>query len=230
MRIVVLVSGTGSNLQAVIDAVKEGRLDVEIAAVGADRPGTYGVERSAAAGIPTFVVDFKAYPDRAAWNAALTEAVAAYAPDVVVSSGFMRIVSADFIDAFGGKYLNTHPALLPSFPGAHGVRDALAYGVKVTGCTVHWADAGVDTGPIIAQEAVAVGDGETEDSLHERIKVVERRLLVSTLASLAAARRPDHHPPEPHVALSLLVLLRGSEAPKVIAHRRGGACESGGGR
>ena len=190
MRIVVLVSGTGSNLQAVIDAVKEGRLDVEIAAVGADRPGTYGVERSAAAGIPTFVVDFKAYPDRAAWNAALTEAVAAYAPDVVVSSGFMRIVSADFIDAFGGKYLNTHPALLPSFPGAHGVRDALAYGVKVTGCTVHWADAGVDTGPIIAQEAVAVADGETEESLHERIKVVERRLLVSTLASLAAAKTP----------------------------------------
>ena len=147
MRIVVLVSGTGSNLQAVIDAVKSGALDVEIAAVGADRPGTFGVERSAAAGIPTFVVDFKAYPDRAAWNAALTEAVAGFAPDVVVSSGFMRIVSADFIDAFGGKYLNTHPALLPSFPGAHGVRDALAYGVKVTGCTVHWADAGVDTGP-----------------------------------------------------------------------------------
>ena len=190
MRIVVLVSGTGSNLQAVIDAVKEGRLDVEIAAVGADRPGTYGVERSAVTGIPTFVVDFKAYPDRAAWNAALTDAVAAYAPDVVVSSGFMRIVSADFIDAFGGKYLNTHPALLPAFPGAHGVRDALAYGVKVTGCTVHWADAGVDTGPIIAQEAVAVADGETEESLHERIKVVERRLLVSTLASLAAAETP----------------------------------------
>ncbi len=187
MRIVVLVSGTGSNLQAVIDAVKEGRLDVEIAAVGADRPGTLGIERSAAAGFPTFVVDFKAYPDRAAWNAALTEAVAAFAPDVVVSSGFMRIVSADFIDAFGGRYLNTHPALLPAFPGAHGVRDALAYGVKVTGCTVHWADAGVDTGPIIAQEAVAVEDGETEESLHERIKVVERRLLVSTLASLAAA-------------------------------------------
>ncbi|WP_211882956.1 phosphoribosylglycinamide formyltransferase [Pseudarthrobacter albicanus] len=196
MRIVVLVSGTGSNLQAVIDAVKDGRLDLEIAAVGADRPGTYGIERSAAAGIPTFVVDFKAYPDRAAWNAALTGAVAAFAPDLVVSSGFMRIVSADFIEAFGGKYLNTHPALLPAFPGAHGVRDALAYGVKVTGCTVHWADAGVDTGPIIAQEAVAVGDGETEESLHERIKVVERRLLVSTLASLAPAQKPEYpaHP------------------------------------
>ena len=186
MRIVVLVSGTGSNLQAVIDAVEAGELDVEIAAVGADRPGTYGVERSAAAGIDTFVVDFKAYADRAAWNAALTEAVEAYQPDIVVSSGFMRIVSPEFIDAFDGKYLNTHPALLPSFPGAHGVRDALAYGVKVTGCTVHWADAGVDTGPIIAQEAVAIEAGDTEETLHERIKVVERRLLVSTLAALAA--------------------------------------------
>jgi phosphoribosylglycinamide formyltransferase-1 len=144
------------------------------------------VERSAAAGIDTFVVDFKAYADRAAWNAALTEAVAVYQPDVVVSSGFMRIVSPEFIDAFDGKYLNTHPALLPSFPGAHGVRDAMAYGVKVTGCTVHWADAGVDTGPIIAQEAVAIEDGDTEETLHERIKVVERRLLVSTLAALAA--------------------------------------------
>ncbi len=98
----------------------------------------------------------------------------------------MRIVSADFIEAFGGKYVNTHPALLPSFPGAHGVRDAMAYGVKVTGCTVHWADAGVDTGPIIAQEAVSVLSDDTEETLHERIKVVERRLLVQTLADLAA--------------------------------------------
>lgn len=186
MRIVVLVSGTGSNLQAVIDAVQAGELDVEIAAVGADREGTYGVERSAAAGIPTFVVDFKEYRDRAEWDAALTRAVAGYAPDVVVSSGFMRIVSPGFIDAFNGRYLNTHPALLPAFPGAHGVRDAMAYGVKVTGCTVHWADAGVDTGPIIAQEAVAIQDADTEETLHERIKVVERRLLVSTLAALAA--------------------------------------------
>jgi phosphoribosylglycinamide formyltransferase 1 len=185
MRIVVLVSGTGSNLQAVIDAARAGELDVDIAAVGADRPGTYGVERSAAVGIPTFVVDFKEFADRGEWNAALTKAVGAYQPDVVVSSGFMRIVSPEFIDAFEGKYLNTHPALLPSFPGAHGVRDALAYGVKVTGCTVHWADAGVDTGPIIAQEAVAVEDGDTEETLHERIKVVERRLLVRTLAELA---------------------------------------------
>ncbi|RAX44334.1 phosphoribosylglycinamide formyltransferase [Arthrobacter sp. AQ5-06] len=190
MRIVVLVSGTGSNLQAVIDAVTSGELDVEIAAVGADREGTYGVERSSEAGLETFVVNFNSFPTRDEWDAALTDRVASYAPDVVVSSGFMRIVSADFIEAFNGKYLNTHPALLPAFPGAHGVRDAMAYGVKVTGCTVHWADAGVDTGPIIAQEAVAIEPGETEETLHERIKVVERRLLVSTLAALAAAQKP----------------------------------------
>ena len=188
MRIVVLVSGTGSNLQAVIDATKSGELDVEIAAVGADREGTYGVERASEAGLETFVVNFNSFPTREEWDAALTARVASYAPDVVVSSGFMRIVSADFIAAFNGKYLNTHPALLPAFPGAHGVRDAMAYGVKVTGCTVHWADAGVDTGPIIAQEAVAIKESDTEESLHERIKVVERRLLVSTLATLAAAQ------------------------------------------
>jgi phosphoribosylglycinamide formyltransferase-1 len=187
MRIVVLVSGTGSNLQAVIDAVKAGELDVEIAAVGADREGTYGVERASEAGLETFVVNFNSFPTRAEWDAALTARVASYAPDVVVSSGFMRIVSAEFIEAFNGKYLNTHPALLPAFPGAHGVRDAMAYGVKVTGCTVHWADAGMDTGPIIAQEAVAIEDSDTVESLHERIKVVERRLLLSTLAGLAAA-------------------------------------------
>ena len=190
MRIVVLVSGTGSNLQAVIDAVKTGELDVEIAAVGADREGTYGVERSSEAGLETFVVNFNSFPTRDEWDAALTAKVASYAPDVVVSSGFMRIVSADFIEAFHGRYLNTHPALLPAFPGAHGVRDAMAYGVKVTGCTVHWADAGVDTGPIIAQEAVTVEESDSEETLHERIKVVERRLLVSTLAALAAAAAP----------------------------------------
>jgi phosphoribosylglycinamide formyltransferase-1 len=195
MRIVVLVSGTGSNLQSVIDAAKSGELDVDIAAVGADREGTYGVERSAEAGLETFVVNFNSFPTREEWDAALTAKVASYAPDVVVSSGFMRIVSAGFIDAFGGRYLNTHPALLPSFPGAHGVRDAIAYGVKVTGCTVHWADAGVDTGPIIAQEAVAIEESDTEETLHERIKVVERRLLVSTLAALAAAPAPNSPSP-----------------------------------
>jgi phosphoribosylglycinamide formyltransferase-1 len=145
------------------------------------------VERSDEAGIETFVVNFNSFETRVEWDAALRDKVLSYSPDVVVSSGFMRIVSADFIDAFGGKYVNTHPALLPAYPGAHGVRDAMAYGVKVTGCTVHWADAGVDTGPIIAQEAVSVLPDDTEETLHERIKVVERRLLVQTLAELAAA-------------------------------------------
>jgi phosphoribosylglycinamide formyltransferase-1 len=162
----------------------------EDAAVGADREGTYGIERSDEAGIETFVVNFNSFPTRAEWDAALADKVASYRPDVVVSSGFMRIVSAEFIARFGGRYLNTHPALLPAFPGAHGVRDALDYGVKVTGCTVHWADAGVDTGPIIAQEALAVADGEDEDSLHERIKVVERRLLIDVLRRLAAGEVP----------------------------------------
>lgn len=185
MRIVVLVSGTGSNLQAVIDAVANGRLPVEIAAVGADRPGTYGVERAAVAGLETFEVNFKDFSARTDWDAALLHKVASYAPDYVVSSGFMRIVAPGFIDAFEGRYVNTHPALLPSFPGAHGVRDAMAYGVKVTGCTVHFADAGVDTGPIIAQTAVEVLPHDTEDSLHGRIKVAERELLIKVLADLA---------------------------------------------
>ena len=190
MRIVVLVSGTGSNLQAVLDAVAQGTLDVEIAAVGADRPGTYGVQRAADAGYETFVVDFRAYDLRSDWNLALTEKVASYNPDVVLSSGFMRIVDEHFIKTFEGRYLNTHPALLPSFPGAHGVRDALAYGVKVTGCTVHIADAGVDTGPILAQAAVEVLDTDTEETLHERIKIQERRLLLETLGRISAEGLP----------------------------------------
>lgn len=185
MRIVVLVSGTGSNLQSVIDAVADGSLALDIAAVGADRPGTFGIERSAAAGLETFVVNFKDFPTRADWDAALLEKVAAYKPDYVVSSGFMRIVAPNFINAFEGRYVNTHPALLPSFPGAHGVRDAMAYGVKVTGCTVHFADAGVDTGPIIAQTPVAILPEDTEESLHERIKVAERELLIKVLGDLA---------------------------------------------
>ncbi|WP_285727294.1 phosphoribosylglycinamide formyltransferase [Psychromicrobium xiongbiense] len=188
MRIVVLVSGTGSNLQAVIDAVQRGALPVEIAAVGSDRPGTYGIERSAAAGLETFVVDFSAFDSRADWDAELLRVVQSYQPDYVVSSGFMRIVGPEFIAAYPQRYLNTHPALLPSFPGAHGVRDALAYGVKVTGCTIMWADAGVDTGPIIAQQAVKVSDHDDEASLHERIKVAERELLLETLAHLASAQ------------------------------------------
>lgn len=185
MRIVVLVSGSGSNLQAVIDAVQGGELDIEIAAVGADRVGTYGIKRSAAAGIETFVVDFRDFADRPEWDDALRNKVASYEPDIVLSSGFMRILDERFIKLFEGRYINTHPALLPSFPGAHGVRDALAYGVKITGATVMVADAGVDTGPILAQAPVEVLDGDSEATLHERIKVEERRLLIETLADLS---------------------------------------------
>lgn len=191
MRIVALASGSGSNLQAVMDAAASGTLDVTIAAVGSDTPDAGALARAAAAGIETFVVDFARFEDRAAWNHALTVKTASYAPDYVLSSGFMRIAGAEFIEAFQGRYLNTHPALLPAFPGAHGVRDALRYGVKVTGCTVHVADAGVDTGPILAQAAVPVLDADTEATLHERIKVQERNLLLVVLGELAGGKEPE---------------------------------------
>lgn len=180
-----LVSGSGTNLQAVIDAVAAGQLNVEIAAVGADRPDAGGLDRAARAGIETFVVDFAEFSDRSAWNQALTEKCSSYAPDYVLSSGFMRIVGEAFLAEFGGRYLNTHPALLPAFPGAHGVRDALAYGVTVTGSTAHLVDSGVDTGPIIEQRTVPIAPDDTEASLHERIKVVEREMLVDVVTAMA---------------------------------------------
>ena len=192
MRIVALVSGSGSNLQAVIDAIDAGELEnVQIVAVGADKLGTGGVDRAQQAELETFVVDFADYADRGEWNRALEEKCASYEPDFVLSSGFMRIVDAQFIERFDNRYLNTHPALLPAFPGAHGVRDALAYGVKITGCTVHIADAGVDTGPILAQAAVEVHEADSVESLHERIKVEERRLLIEVLAKLAGGVRVE---------------------------------------
>ena len=183
MRIVVMVSGSGTNLQAVLDAVREGRIDVEIAAVGADKPCP-GLERAEAAGIETFVVAPREHPDRTRWNRALERAVAAHAPDRVLFAGFMRIVDAAFVEAFSGRIINTHPSLLPSFPGAHAVRDAIAHGVKVTGVTVHEVVADVDAGPILAQEAVPVYDDDTEATLHERIKEVERRLYPEVIERL----------------------------------------------
>lgn len=191
MRIVVLVSGSGSNLQAVIDAAQSGALQAEIVAVGSNVPDCGGVERAAKAGIPTFAVPLEkgASPERRAeWNRELCAAVRQHQPDLLVSSGFMRIVSAEFLETVGVPYINTHPALLPSFPGAHGVRDALAHGVKVTGCTVHQVDAGVDTGPILAQAAVNIEDNDDEASLHQRIKVEERRLLIETLNRIASGQ------------------------------------------
>ncbi|WP_235879139.1 phosphoribosylglycinamide formyltransferase [Saccharopolyspora karakumensis] len=182
---VVLVSGSGTLLQALLDATSEPDYPVQVVAVGADRDGIEGLARAERAGIPTFVRKVGDHASREEWDRALTEACAEHEPDLVVSAGFMKLVGAEFLARFDGRYLNSHPALLPSFPGMHGVRDALEYGVRVTGCTLFVVDAGVDTGPILAQEAVEVLPDDDEASLHERIKAVERRLLVGTLQKLA---------------------------------------------
>lgn len=184
-RLVVLVSGSGSNLQALLDVHDDPAYGARVVGVVSDRPDVQALERARAAGVPTAVVRLGDFPDRAAWDTALTAAVDVFSPDTVVAAGFMKLVGAAFLARFGGRVVNTHPALLPSFPGAHGVRDALAYGVKVTGCSVIVVDAGVDSGPIVAQEAVPVADDDDEASLHERIKVVERRLLVDVVGRVA---------------------------------------------
>ncbi|MEU3308550.1 phosphoribosylglycinamide formyltransferase [Nocardiopsis sp. NPDC006832] len=180
---VVLISGTGSNMAALMEAAKDPAYGVEIVAVGADREGTRGVEVAEAAGVPTFVVPFRAYGDRAEWDTAMSDRIAEYEPDLVVSAGFMRILGPAVVGRH--QAVNIHPALLPSFPGAHAVRDALAHGVRVTGTTIHFLDEGVDSGPIIDQVTVPVEDGDDESALHERIKVVERRMLVDTVGRLA---------------------------------------------
>jgi phosphoribosylglycinamide formyltransferase 1 len=184
-RLVVLVSGAGTNLQALIDACRDPAYGATIVAVGADRDGIAALDRAAAAGIPAFVLKVGDFPARDAWDSALTQACAEYRPDLVVCAGFMKLVGKEFLGRFGGRCLNTHPALLPSFPGMHGVRDALDYGVKVTGCTVFLVDEGVDAGPVLAQAAVPVGDDDDEPALHERIKVAERALLVGTVGRMA---------------------------------------------
>ena len=184
-RLVVLVSGSGTLLQALLDAQASDTLDAEVVAVGSDRPGVEGLARAERAGVPTFVHPYLRGADRAAWDADLARLVAAHRPDLVVCAGFMKLLGASTLERFGGRIINTHPALLPSFPGMHGPRDALAHGVKVTGTTVFAVDEGVDTGRILAQEAVAVLPDDSVESLHERIKVVERRLLVSTVNELA---------------------------------------------
>lgn len=180
-----LVSGSGTLLQALIDAAAGPGYPVRVVAVGADRLGIEGLARAERATIPNFAVRLADHPDRASWDRALTDAVDAYRPDLVVSAGFLKILGPTFLAAFGGRILNTHPALLPSFPGAHAVADALAHGVKVTGCTVHLVDEGVDTGPILAQRAVPIEADDTEDVLHERIKAIERRMLVDVVGRLA---------------------------------------------
>lgn len=184
-RLVVLVSGSGTLLQSLLDAQVDGTLVAEVVAVGSDRAEAQGLLRARRAGVPTFVHPLARGADRAAWDAELTRLVATHDPDLVVSAGFMKLLGASFLARFGGRVINTHPALLPAFPGMHGPRDALAHGVKVTGATVFLVDEGVDTGTILAQEAVRVVPGDTVDSLHERIKIVERQLLIDTVNSLA---------------------------------------------
>ncbi|CAN5667681.1 phosphoribosylglycinamide formyltransferase [soil metagenome] len=183
-RLVVLVSGTGTNLQALLDVSRDPAYGAAVVAVGADRAGVAALDRAAAAGVPTFFVAAGDHADRAGWDAALTSAVAAHAPDLVVCAGFLRILGPAFLRRFGGRVVNTHPALLPAFPGAQPVRDALSYGTKVTGVTVHLVDEGVDTGPVIAQAAVPVVAGDDEQHLHERIKTVEHVLLVDVVGRM----------------------------------------------
>ena len=182
-RLVVLASGTGSLLESLL-AATVGDYPGRVVAVGTDRD-CRALQVAADASVPGYTVRLGDFEDRAAWDMAITAATSEYQPDLVVSAGFMKILGPVFLSRFSGRVVNTHPALLPAFPGAHAVPDALAYGVRVTGCSVHLVDAGVDTGPILAQEAVPVLDGDDEAGLHERIKVVERRLLVDVLAAMA---------------------------------------------
>ncbi|TVX95758.1 phosphoribosylglycinamide formyltransferase [Mycolicibacterium porcinum] len=182
-RLVVLASGTGSLLASLLAAAADD-YPARVVAVGTDRKCA-AVDIAAGAGVPSYTVRLGDHEDRDAWDAALTAATAEHEPDLVVSAGFMKILGSQFLSRFPGRVVNTHPALLPAFPGAHAVPEALAYGVRVTGCTVHLVDSGMDTGPILAQQAVEVLDDDTEETLHERIKVVERRLLVDVLAALA---------------------------------------------
>lgn len=184
-RLVVLVSGAGTNLEALLAACDEASYGAEVVAVGADREGIEGLERARRRGVPTFVVPLADFATREAWDDALAAAVAVHAPDLVVLAGFMKLVGPSFLARFGGRTLNTHPALSPAFPGMHGPRDALEYGVKVTGATLFVVDAGVDTGAIVAQTVVPVEDDDTTESLHERIKHAERAMLVDTVGRMA---------------------------------------------
>jgi phosphoribosylglycinamide formyltransferase-1 len=180
----VLVSGAGTNLQALLDACASDSYGAQVVAVGADRDDIAALARAQTAGVPAFTLRLRDFPSREDWDRALAAACAGFTPDLIVLAGFMKLVGAGFLASFGGRVINTHPALLPSFPGMHGVRDTLEYGAKVSGCTVFLVDAGTDSGPVIAQAAVPVHDDDDEAALHERIKVAERALLVDTVGRL----------------------------------------------
>ncbi|MPZ60389.1 MAG: phosphoribosylglycinamide formyltransferase [Propionibacteriales bacterium] len=184
-RLVVLVSGAGTNLQALLDACADPAYGAAVVAVGADRPGVGALERAERAGVATFVSRVDDFDSREAWDHALAEACASYDPDLIVLAGFMRLTGPAFMSRFGGRAVNIHPALLPAFPGTHGPRDALEYGVKVTGATLIVVDDGVDTGPIVDQVAVPVEEDDTVDSLRARIQSAERPMLVENVGRMA---------------------------------------------
>ena len=178
-RLVVLASGSGTTLQAILDDPELGR---QVVAAGTDVPGCPAMHRAEDVGVPSFTVALRDYPDRAAWNDELSATIAKYEPDLVVLAGFMRVLAPSVVGRF--RIVNTHPALLPAFPGAHAVRDALAAGVATTGVTVHWVDDGVDTGPVIAQQPVPIEPTDDEDALRARIQAVEKPLYLRTLNEL----------------------------------------------
>ena len=186
-RLVVLISGAGSIMSALIDAARDLEFGATVAAVVTENPDAGGLSIAADAGIPTAVVALANFPDRLTWDRALVRTIDAFEPDLVVCAGFMKLLGEPTLTAHAGRIVNTHPALLPAFPGAKAVDDALAAGVKVTGCTVMLVDEGVDTGPILAQAAVAVRDDDTRATLHDRIKNVERDLVVSTVGTMVRA-------------------------------------------
>jgi phosphoribosylglycinamide formyltransferase 1 len=183
-RLVVLVSGAGTNLQALLDASADPAYGAQVVAVGADRDGIEGLARAIRSGVPTFVRRVGDHGSRADWDRELSATIQAYEPDLVVLAGFMKLLSGDLLDRFEGRVVNTHPALSPSFPGMHAPRDALAYGVRITGATLFVVDDGVDAGPIIAQVAVPVEEDDDVDALHERIKSRERMMLVETVGRM----------------------------------------------
>ncbi len=188
-RLAVLISGSGSNLQALLDAIAaDPGFGGEVVVVGADRHGTYGQDRARTAGIPTVVQELDAHPDRPTWERALRRDLEAHEPDIIVLAGFMKVLTAELLDGWPGKVINTHPSLLPAFRGAKAVRDALEHGVKVTGSTVHLVDELVDHGPIIAQRAVEVRPDDTEETLHERIRAVEHELFPACVRLLCQDR------------------------------------------
>lgn len=180
-----LVSGSGTNLQALLDASRDPAYGARVVAVGADREGVEGLARADRAGVPTFVRRLSQFSTRAHWDRALTDTVAAFEPDIVVLAGFMKLVGEEFLASFGGHVVNTHPALCPAFPGTNAPADALAYGVKVTGATLFVVDAGIDSGPIVAQAVVPVEETDDVESLHERIKTAERAMLVENVGRMA---------------------------------------------